>query len=324
MNGVLYITFTVILSVEVIIGNFGNGIIALVNIMDLAKRRKISSVDQILTALAISRIVLLWLVLVSWWLSMFYPGQWMTEGIDVIVHNVWTTLNQISLWLATSFSVFCFLKVANFSNTIFFYLKIRVKKVMTGTLIMFLLLLGLNIIVINASKTILIPEYKVNMSNSLNLKNTQISMLFPFANTLFGFIPFAVSLVTFLLLFFSLWKHQRKMHHGAQGCRDSSTKAHIRVLQTLIASILLYFVFFLSLVVKVWISLFLERMLLLLITQAAKIAFPSLHPWVLILGNAKLRKASLSALQWLRCRHKDEHRRVQRPEVHSCGSSCMP
>ncbi|ERE66474.1 taste receptor type 2 member [Cricetulus griseus] len=59
MSGALKITFTVILSVEFIIGNFGNGLIAVVNILALGKRRKISSVDQILTALAISRIGLL-------------------------------------------------------------------------------------------------------------------------------------------------------------------------------------------------------------------------------------------------------------------------
>ncbi|XP_034368517.1 taste receptor type 2 member 116-like [Arvicanthis niloticus] len=322
MNGVLHITFIVILSVEFIMGNFGNGFIAVVNIMDLVKGRKISSVDPILTALAISRIALLWLVSVSWWLDMLYPGQWMTERIVRIILSVATTFNQISLWLATSLSIFCFVKVANFSNTIFFYLKVRVKKVMTGTLIMSLLLLCLNIVVINTPDNTLMTGYKVNMSKSLVL-NKQLSMLFPFANTAFVFIPFTVSLVTFLLLFFSLWKHQRKMQHSAQGCRDASTKAHIRALQTLTASILMYSIFFLFLVIKVWDSLLLERMLGLFIKQAVRIAFPSVHSWVLILGNAKLRKASLSVLLWLRCRHKDGNSRVHRPWVHLCESFCI-
>ncbi|XP_028636704.1 taste receptor type 2 member 116-like [Grammomys surdaster] len=323
MYGVLHITFIVILSVEFIIGNFGNGFIAVVNIMDLVKGRKISSVDPILTALAVSRIALLWLVSVSWWLYMLYPGQWMTERIVWIILSVATTFNQISLWLATSLSIFCFFKIANFSNTIFLYLKVRVKKVMTGTLIMSLLLLCLNIIVINATDNTLITGYKVNMSKSFILNNTQLSMLFPFANITFVFIPFTVSLVTFLLLFFSLWKHQRKMRHSTQGCRDASTKAHMRALQTLIASIFLYSIFFLFLVIKVWDSLLLERVLGLFIKQAVRIAFPSVHSWVLILGNAKLRNASLSVLLWLRCRQKDGNSRVHRPSVHLCGSFCI-
>ncbi|XP_031236884.1 taste receptor type 2 member 116 [Mastomys coucha] len=321
MNGVLQITFIVILNVEFIIGIFGNGFIAVVNIKDLVKGRKISSVDQILIALAISRTALLLLILVSWWIYMLYPGQWMTERIVGIVHSIWTIFNQSTLWFATSLSIFCFFKVANFSNPIFLYLKIRVEKVMTGTLIISLVLLCLNIIVLNAPENILITEYNVTMSNSLILNNTQLSMLFPFANTVFVFIPFAVSLVTFLLLVFSLWKHQRKMRNSTHGCSDASTKVHIRALQTLIASIILYSIFFLSLVVKVWSSLLLERTLLLLITQAARTAFPSMHSWVLILGNAKLRKASLSVILWLRCRQKDGNARVHRPGAHLSGSS---
>ncbi|XP_021021564.1 taste receptor type 2 member 116 [Mus caroli] len=305
MNGVLQITFIVILSVEFIIGIFGNGFIAVVNIKDLVKGRKISSVDQILTALAISRIALLWLILVSWWIFMLYPGQWMTDRRVSIMYSIWTTFNQSSLWFATSLSIFCFFKIANFSNPIFLYLKVRFKKVMIGTLIMSLILFCLNIIIINAPESILITEYNVSMSYSLILNNTQLSMLFPFANTMFGFIPFAVSLVTFVLLVFSLWKHQRKMQHSTHGCRDASTKAHIRALQTLIASILLYSIFFLSHVMKVWSALLLERTLLLLITQVARTAFPSVHSWVLILGNAKMRKASLYVFLWLRCRHKE-------------------
>ncbi|XP_051011637.1 taste receptor type 2 member 116-like [Acomys russatus] len=321
MSDIMKNTFTVILSVEFIIGNFGNVFIAVVNIMDLIKKRKISLVDQLLTALAISRIALLWLVLVNWWLTMLYPGKLVTERRYGLIHSIWTAFNQFSLWFATSLSISCFLRITNFSNTVFLYFKFRVKKVIAGTLLASLVLLGLNIIVVNVPENTLITEYKVNMSYSLN--DTQFSMLLSFANTIFVFIPFSVSLVTFLLLIFSLWKHLRKMQHSAQGFRDTSTKAHIRALQTLIASLLLYAVFFLSLVVKVWGHLFLERKLMLLATQASRTAFPSVHSCVLILGNPKLRKASLSVLLWFKCRHKDRNPRVQRTGVRLCVSSCI-
>ncbi|XP_041492618.1 taste receptor type 2 member 116-like [Microtus oregoni] len=306
MSGVLKNTFTVILSVEFVIGNFGNVFIAVVNIIDLVKRRKISSMDQILTALAISRIVLLWLVLLNWCISMLYPGEWINERMVGIIHSIWTASHQFSLWLATSLSIFCFFKIANFSNTLFFYIKLRVKKAVRVTLFVSLFLLCLNIIVINLPENILMTEYKVNESYNLSLNNLQHSSLwFLFANTMFAFIPFAVSLVTFLLLIFSLWKHLRKMQHSAQGCRDASTTAHIRTLQIMIASLLLYVLFFLSLLANVWGSLLLEKQMLLLFTQSSRVAFPSVHPCILILGNTKLRKASLSVLLWLRCRQED-------------------
>lgn len=305
MSGVLKNTFTVILSVEFVIGNFGNVFIAVVNIIDLVKRRQISSMDQILTALAICRIVLLWLVLLNWYLSMLYPEGWINERMVGIIHSIWTASNQFSLWFATSLSIFCFFKIANFSNTLFFYFKFRVKKAVRVTLFVSLFFLCLNIIVINLPENTLMTEYKVNKSYSLSLNNIHHSTLwFLFANTMFTFIPFAVTLVTFLLVIFSLWKHLRKMQHSAQGCRDASTTAHIRTLQTIIASLLLYAIFFLSLVANIWGSLLLEKRMLPLITQTSRAAFPSVHPCVLILGNTKLRKASLSVLLWLRCRHK--------------------
>ncbi|XP_038174266.1 taste receptor type 2 member 116-like [Arvicola amphibius] len=322
MSGVLENTFTVILSVEFVIGNFGNVFIAVVNIRDLVKRRQISSMDQILTALAISRIVLLWLVLLNWCLSMLYPEGWINERM---VGIIWTVSHQFSLWFATSLSIFCFFKIANFSSTLFFYFKFRVKKAVRVTLFASLFLLCLNIIVINLPENILMTEYKVNKSYNLSLNNIQPSALWLlFANTIFTFIPFSVSLVTFLLLIFSLWKHLRKMQQSAQGCRDASTTAHIRTLQTIIASLLLYVLFFLSLVANIWGSLLLEKRMLLLITQSSRAAFPSVHPFVLILGNTKLRKASLSVLLWLRCRHEDRDPEVQRTRTYLCRSSCIP
>ena len=50
-------TFSITLYVEIVTGILGHGFIALVNIMDWVKRRRISSVDQILTALALTRFI---------------------------------------------------------------------------------------------------------------------------------------------------------------------------------------------------------------------------------------------------------------------------
>jgi taste receptor type 2 len=56
---------------EFVLGNFGNVFIALVNCLDWVKRQKISSTDQILTALAVSRIGLLWVIFIYWYSIVF-------------------------------------------------------------------------------------------------------------------------------------------------------------------------------------------------------------------------------------------------------------
>ncbi|KAM7335600.1 hypothetical protein ACRRTK_006077 [Alexandromys fortis] len=82
MNAAVQVISVTILNVEFITGNLGNGFIALVNIMDWVKRRKISSVDQILTALAISRITLLWSLYIMASTFSLYPDAEVTMKTD--------------------------------------------------------------------------------------------------------------------------------------------------------------------------------------------------------------------------------------------------
>ncbi|XP_021114354.1 taste receptor type 2 member 140-like [Heterocephalus glaber] len=196
MGGIVQRIFTAIPFVEFILGNLENGFMVLVNSMDCVKRRKIPSVDKVLTALAISRITFLWSIL---------------------------------------------------------------------------LLIDTYIGVLN-------DAYKVNMSWRSNLsiyagfpKHFRLSYIISFL------IPFIISRTTFLLLIFSLWKHCMKVQHSHKGSRDR----------------------------EVWETEFVGKTLFHLLTQAAEIAFPSCHPFVLILGNTKLRQTFLLMLRWLRCRYAD-------------------
>lgn len=108
MVSVVQNTLTIILSAEFIIGNLGNGFIALVNCIDWVKRREISSADQILTALAISRIGLLWLVSINWYISVFFTVL-LVPGKLLRVNSIgWTVTNHFSNWLATASASFIF------------------------------------------------------------------------------------------------------------------------------------------------------------------------------------------------------------------------
>jgi taste receptor type 2 len=285
-------------------GNLGNGFIALMNYTDWVKRRKMSSVNRILTALAISRISLLWSVMISTFISMVYPPFMMTASMLIILNLPWTVTINFSIWFASILSIFYFLKIANFSNSIFLYLKWRVKKVVSVTLLVCLLLLFLNIALVNA-KFIWTDGSKRNMSYSSSMNSPAESYrLFLIINTLFLSVPVVVSLTMFLLLIISLWKHHKRMQHTSKRPGDASTKAHIKALQTVIASFLLYSIFFLSIFVQLWSSELLKKKLFISFCEVTGMFSPSFHSYVLILGNSKLRQASLSVLWWLRCRCK--------------------
>lgn len=123
MDIVIQIICAAIIIVELIIGSAANGFIALVNIIDWVKRRKISSVDQILTALAISRLNMLWSVFIITLVPSPNTDLEMTLKIARMKSNTWILANHFSIWLATCLGIFYFLKIANFSNSLFLYLK---------------------------------------------------------------------------------------------------------------------------------------------------------------------------------------------------------
>nr|XP_048288766.1 taste receptor type 2 member 140-like [Myodes glareolus] len=306
MSHTLHVTLTFILSVEFIIGNLGNAFIALVNILDWFKKREISSVDQILTALAISRIILIWSLIARFLVSSIYTTLIMPGKVMRIIKIFWTVTNHFSIWFATCLSIFYFLKIANFSSYIFLYLKWRVEKVILVTLLVSLHILVLNILVINIHIDVWIDGLEANVSYSAIIKNSaEFSRLVLLVNTMFTLTPFTVSLTLFLLLIFSLWRHLKNMQHNSKGSRDVSTRAHIKALHTVVTFLLLYMIFFLSLLSLCWNADFKHRSHIVLFLQIMGIAFPSVHSCVLILENRKLSQSLLSVPLWMRCRLKD-------------------
>ncbi|XP_062051202.1 taste receptor type 2 member 14-like [Lepus europaeus] len=298
MASVVLTVFAVILSVEFIIGNAGNGFIALVNCLDWVKGRKISAADQLLTALAISRIGLLWYIFFSGLLSVFYPALLFTENLTRLRYMTWIVTNHFSMWLATSLSIFYFLKIANFSNSTFLFLKWRVENVILVTLFMSFVLLILNIATANIYIDVWIEVHRGNLSYTLS-HSAHLFGKFLCIETMFVMIPFSLSLAAFLLLIFSLWRHLTKVQLNATGSRDTSTTAHVRGLQTVITFLALYTIFFLALLLQTWHIYLLEKRLSILICQILEMFYPSGHSCFMILGNNKLRQASLSVLRWL-------------------------
>ncbi|XP_005369305.1 taste receptor type 2 member 125-like [Microtus ochrogaster] len=290
-----------ILFAEFIFGISANGFIAVVNIMDLVKRRNISSVDQIITALAICRFTEFSFVIIIAYLYNVWSDLLIRENMIKIITVLLTVSNHFNVWLATCLSIFYFLKIGNFFNSIFLYLKWRVNKVVPVILLASLVLLFSNIIATNIQLDAWFDGFKSNMSFSSILENSvQLSKIILLTKYIFTFIPLTVSLMTFFLLSTSLWRHLKIMQLNARESRHASTTAHIRALQTVTAFLLLYAVVLLLFFVLISRFEILERRMLLFYHQIIGCAHPSVHSCVLILADNKLRQASLKVLWWLR------------------------
>ncbi|KAL4682660.1 hypothetical protein H8957_006542 [Semnopithecus entellus] len=294
----LPIIFSILVVVTFVIGNFTNGFIALVNSVELVKRQKISFADQILTALAVSRIGLLWVLLLHWYSTVLNPAFYSVD-VRTTTYNLWAVTSHLSNWLATSLSIFYLLKIANFSNLMFLHLKRRVKSVILVILLGPLLFLACHLFVINMNEIVRTKEYEGNMTwkiklmSAMYLSNTTVTML---ANL----VPFTLTLLSFVLLICSLRKHLKKMQLHGKGSQDPSTKVHIKALQTVISFLLLCAIYFLSVMVSVWSLERLENKPFFLFCKAIRIMYPSAHAFFLIWGNKKLQQTFLSVLWQVR------------------------
>uniref|UniRef100_A0A671FFE9 Taste receptor type 2 n=1 Tax=Rhinolophus ferrumequinum TaxID=59479 RepID=A0A671FFE9_RHIFE len=292
-------TENIFLIAAFVLGNFANVFIALVNCIDWVKKQKISSAHQILTALALSRIGLLWVLVINWYATVFNPALYSLE-VRIIVCIVWSVSNHFSLWLATSLSIFYLLKIANFSSLLFLHLKWKVKRVILMIPLGTLVFLVFRIAVVSTDETMQRNEYEGNITWKTKLRDI-VHLSNMTEVTLANVIPFTVSLTSFVLLIFSLWKHVKKMQLSGKGSRDPSIKVHIRAMQTVISFFLLFAIYFVTLIFSVWSSNTLKNKPFPMLCQALGILYPSGHSFILIWGNKKLRQAFLSFLWQLRC-----------------------
>ncbi|XP_004435555.1 PREDICTED: taste receptor type 2 member 46-like [Ceratotherium simum simum] len=282
--------FSILITTEFILGNFASGFIALVNCIDWIKRQKLSSADQILMALAVSRIGFLCVILINWYTTVLHSVLYSLK-VRIIFRIAWTVSNHFSIWLATNLSIFYLVKIANFSSLIFLYLKQRVKSVL-----LVMLLLGSLVFLVSYLAVLFVDdnmqttEYEENITQKTKLRD----MLHLSNMTLFmvvNFIPFTMSLTSFLRLIISLWKHLKKMQLNGKGSQDPSTKVHVRAVLSVVSFLLLYACHFLTIVIFIWASVRPQNELVLMLCEALAMLYPLSHSFILIWGNKKLRQA---------------------------------
>ena len=247
-----------------------------------------SSADQILMALAVSRIGFHWVILINWYTTVLHPVLYSFE-VRIFVHIIWAVSNHFNIWLATSLSIFFYLlKIANFSSLIFLYLKWRVKSVLLVILLGASVFWVSHLAVLWVNNNVQTNEFEGNITQKTKLKGV-FHLSFMTLFTLVNFIPFSISLTSCLLLIISLWKHLKKIQLNLKGSQDLSTRVHIRAMQTVVSFLLLHVSYFLALIISVWNSERLKNQLFVMLCEVLAMLYPLSHSFILIWKNKKLR-----------------------------------
>lgn len=299
MTSLLSSILSVVVMTSFVLGNSANIFIAMVNCLDWVKSHKVSIVDGILTALAVSRIGMLWLILLNWCSTVLNPAL-VTSEVQMIIGNTWTVTNHFNLWFAAILSLFYLLKIASFSNLVFLHLKNRVKCVIVQIMLVNFVFLVCQLALLNIDLRIWKKELEGNVTRKVELRDAvKISHISLY--TLLTFIPFVISLICFLLLACSLWKHLRNVRHHGQGFLPSSTKVHVKAMQTVVSFLLLFVIYFISFVISLWDFDTSLSKTVKMTCQAVGILYPANHSFILIWGSKKLKQTFLSVLWQMRC-----------------------
>uniref|UniRef100_A0A6J0SI67 Taste receptor type 2 n=1 Tax=Pogona vitticeps TaxID=103695 RepID=A0A6J0SI67_9SAUR len=283
-----------------IVGLLGNGFITAVNGHRWLRKRKMLPCDLLLTSLGISRFLLEVISLMGCVLYYISSEISLDSYAGAVIHFSWIFLNMTSLWCATWLSVFYCLKVANFTNPLFIWLKLRVNTLMPR-------LLGMSITVFTIFILPPFVDYSINkkwcnQTGTLPANASQsaicktISGLFGPPQLVFGSINFSINVTASILLLLSLWKHMRNLKNSSADVKDLSTQVHINVMKPLLFSLFLYLLYFPGMVFFTM-NIFTFGRNESLFPRLLLSAFPSAHSIILIVTNPKLKEVSARILR---------------------------
>uniref|UniRef100_A0A8C8YLB4 Taste receptor type 2 n=1 Tax=Prolemur simus TaxID=1328070 RepID=A0A8C8YLB4_PROSS len=296
-------TFLIVEIGEFIVGIFGNGLIVLVNGIDWVKSQKISLADSILTSLALSRIIQLWITLFESFLMVLWPHLYFFSKLTKFFTIFWMMGDHLATWFATCLNVFYFFKIASLSHPCFIWLRWRI-----GRALLVLQLLSLCLLFFNFSLADTLSGFWVNVCNKQKRNSTLSSDVSTtvyhniwIVFSLINLIPFLLSLTSLVLLYLSLMRHIRNLQLNSMGSRDVSTQAHRRAIKMVTSFLLFFIVHFFSVILSGWIFLNLQNQPARLFVILTMTIFPSVHTFVLIMGNSKLRQTAVGLLWHLNC-----------------------
>ncbi|XP_015349367.1 taste receptor type 2 member 3-like [Marmota marmota marmota] len=317
MMGAVEGVFLVLMITLFILGNLGNGFIGLVNGRRLFRSKRISLSDFIITSLALSKIVLLWIFLIDGVLITFSYKTHDSGTVRQIIDIFWTFTNHLSTWLITCLGVLYCLKIARFSHPTFLWLKWRVSRVVVWMLLGTLLLSCCSIMSV-------INEFKINsvlcgidstgnVTEHFREKRSEYHLIH-FLWILWHVLPLTVSLTAYVLLILSLRRHTWQMQQNCTSSRDPSTEAHERATRIILSFLLLFLLYTLSFIILSSSCLLPDTKVAQMIGEIFTMFYLVGHSFVLILGNNKLKQTFMAILP---CKSGHLKRGSKGPSPHS-------
>ncbi|XP_067320951.1 taste receptor type 2 member 8-like [Anolis sagrei] len=279
-----------------IVGLLGNGFITVVQGHQWLQKGKILPCDFLLINLSASRFMMLMFNSMGYILYLTSTERCLHSYKKAYVTVIWTFMNLASLWSTTWLSVFYCVKVTNFTNCLFLWLKPRINKLVPR-------LLGMSIVISSIFCVPSVIEYlrQIRDGNLTVILPVNVSQNEPYNKRLFHLqlsytsINICISIIASTFLLASLWKHTRNLKKSGLGSKDLSTQVHMNVIIVVLSYIFFYLAFLAALIIGVT-NVFKPHSPESLITDILATSFPSTHSIILISTNPKLKEMAVHIL----------------------------
>ncbi|NXR32188.1 TA2R7 protein, partial [Zosterops hypoxanthus] len=289
-------TIVAITTLETFAGMWINAFIISVLCIGWVKKKTLNSNEKIVLLLGCSRFCSLSFSWAYSFLSIIYPNYLYVHPILQLAIFFQAFFSHCNLWVSACLCVFYCIKIANFRNRFFIYLKVRIDRMVLWLFLgSVILALTVGIIAYDVADK---PHCNDNSTGQRNFGRANIKMdqyFFPsFFITGFGYAAsFMAVIFAAVFLLFSLWRHKCKMQTNSM--KDLSMEAHIRAMKSILSFLVMYSINFVCLVLKmVYVTKKGSYMTILIIVF--EYTFPGLHSLTLIFSNPKLEKTLLKIL----------------------------
>ncbi|NWR26352.1 TA2R9 protein, partial [Emberiza fucata] len=284
-------------------GMWINAFIVCVLCIAWVKKKTLNSNEKILLLLGCSRF---WCLCSSWiyvFVSEIFPYYLLVHPIFQLLQGSYSFFNCSNLWVSACLCVFYCIKIANFRNRFFIYLKVKIDRMVPWLLfgsVIFSLIIG--ILVYNTVYKAFCKSLNFTSQERLWKSTIGIEEHFFPLYFLTGFLyatSFMVVLFSAVFLLFSLWRHKCKMQTNSMN--SLSMEAHIRAMKSILSFFIMYSINFMFLILTLIYSLTYQNHIVFL-AYLIQYAYPGVHSLILIFSNPKMEKTLLRILSSMKCK----------------------
>ncbi|XP_068039366.1 taste receptor type 2 member 9-like [Anomalospiza imberbis] len=295
-------TAVAIITLEAILGMWINAFLVCVLCIAWVKKKTLNSNEKILLLLGCSRFFYLCFSWVYCSLSIIYPNYLYVQPTFQLIMFFQSFFTCSNLWVSACLCVFYCIKIADFRNRFFIYLKVKTDRI-APWLLLASLLSALAISIIASDMTVIKLSNSCNSTGQGNFSKVSGKVDENFLQTYFiygfGFVTSFIAVICSALLLFSLWRHKCRMQKNSMN--SLSMDAHIKAMKSILSFFIMYSLNFVFLILSLINSTKGENYVAFL-SLLFLCAFPGVHSLILIFSNPKLEKTLIRILCCVKCK----------------------